>query len=65
MTAINKHLLKLEIVPALFNIEYSNNLLWHDPNLAEGLPVKDALFVVSGGEARLVPDPPVSLAPRA
>jgi hypothetical protein len=54
--------LKLEIVPALFNIGYSNNLLWHDPNLAEGLPVKDALFVVSGGAARLVPDPPVSLA---
>ena len=27
------------------------------------MPVKDALFVVSGGAARLVPDPPVSLAP--
>jgi hypothetical protein len=54
--------LKLEVVPALFNIGYSNNLLWHDPNLAEGLPVKDALFEVSGGAARLVPDPPLSLA---
>ena len=30
--------LKLEIVPALFNVGYSNSLLWHDPNLAEGLP---------------------------
>src|SRR5262245_5511928 len=38
--------LKLEIVPALFSIGYSNNLLWHDPNLAEGLPVRDSLFVV-------------------
>src|SRR5437660_7416345 len=44
--------LKLELVPALFDIGYSNNLLWHDPNLAEGLPVKDQPFVVKGGEAR-------------
>lgn len=28
-----------EIVPALFPIGYSNSMLWHDPNLAEGLPV--------------------------
>jgi hypothetical protein len=53
--------LKLELVPALFDIGYSNNLLWHDPNLAEGLPVKDSLFVVKGGEAKLVADPPVSI----
>ncbi|HEV8608208.1 MAG TPA: hypothetical protein VGQ99_22925 [Tepidisphaeraceae bacterium] len=51
--------LKLELVPAMFDIGYSNNLLWHDPNLAEGLPVKDSLFVVERGEARLVADPPV------
>src|SRR5687768_4352577 len=38
--------LKLKIVPALFHIGYSNSMLWHDPNLAEGLPVQDALFVV-------------------
>ncbi|MBI4607358.1 MAG: hypothetical protein HY721_35780 [Planctomycetes bacterium] len=52
--------LGLEIVPALFSIGYSNDLLWHDPNLAEGLPVRGSLFVVEGGEARLVPDPPVA-----
>src|SRR6266480_3322105 len=52
--------LKMELVPAMFDIGYSNNLLWHDPNLAEGLPVKDSLFVVKNGEARLVADPPVS-----
>jgi len=51
--------LKLELVPAVFAIGYSNDLLWHDPNLAEGVPVKDALFVVKSGEARLVADPPV------
>src|SRR3954468_11920702 len=56
--------LKLELVPAMFDIGYSNNLLWHDPNLAEGLPVKDSLFVVKGGEARLVADPPVVFAPK-
>lgn len=47
----------LEIVPALFGIGYSNDLLWHDPNLIEGLPVTNALFVVQGGRALLQPDP--------
>ncbi len=46
--------LKLQLVPALFDIGYSNSLLWHDPNLAEGLPVKDQPFVVTGGQARPV-----------
>ena len=50
--------LKLTIIPAVFHIGYSNSMLWHDPNLAEGLPVKDALFVVGpGGGATLKPDP--------
>jgi hypothetical protein len=50
--------LKLTLVPAVFNVGYSNSMLWHDPNLAEGLPVKDSLFVVGpGGEAKLVQDP--------
>lgn len=53
--------LRLEVVPALFHVGYSNSMLWHDPNLAEGLPVKGALFVVRDGEARLEPDPPVSI----
>ncbi len=53
--------LKLEIVPGVFPIGWSNALLAHDPNLAEGLPVRDALFVVRSGEARLQADPPVDL----
>src|SRR6266513_6046269 len=53
--------LNLEIVPALFAIGYSNDLLWHDPNLIEALPVRDALFIVKKGEARLQPDPSVEL----
>src|SRR3954465_11567298 len=47
---------KLEIVPALFSIGYSNDLLWHDPNLIEALPVRDALLVVSNGVAHLKPE---------
>ena len=53
--------LKIEIVPAVFPVGYSNDILSQDPNLAEGLPVKDTPFVVNGGEARCVGDPPVSL----
>jgi len=53
--------LKIELVPALFSVGYSNDLLFHDPNLAEGLPVKDALFVVQGGRAKHQPDPAVAL----
>lgn len=56
--------LGIEIVPAIFPIGYSNSFLVHDPNLAEGLPVRDALFVVKNGEARLVADPAVKLAAR-
>lgn len=52
---------KLEIVPALFPIGYSNDILWHDPNLIEAMPVREALFVVKYGEARLKPDPDVAL----
>lgn len=51
----------IELVPAVFPVGYSNDLLFHDPNLAEGLPVKDALFEVKEGAARIVADPPVAL----
>lgn len=47
----------IEIVPSGFNVGYGGGLLSHDPNLAAALPVKDALFVVHHGEAKLVPDP--------
>ena len=53
--------LGIELVPAIFPIGYSNSMLYHDPNLAEGLPVKDSLFVVREGTARHVPDPDVRL----
>ena len=45
--------LGLEIIPAVASLGYSDGLLAHDPNLAEGIPVRKAPFVVSGREARL------------
>jgi len=50
---------KIEIIPILFSAGYGGGILGHDRNLAEGLPVENALMVVSGGEARHLPDPPV------
>ena len=44
---------RIELIPALFPIGYSNGLLAHDPNLAEGLPVIDQPFVVENGVAVL------------
>jgi len=56
--------LHLQIVPVLFSFGWSNNMLWHNPNLAEGLPVKDAPFVVRNGEAVPAPDPPIKFGAR-
>jgi len=44
----------LELIPAVFSPGYGGGFLAHDPNLAEGLPVEDAPFLVRGEEARLV-----------
>jgi hypothetical protein len=52
--------LNLEIVPAVFPVGYSNDLLFNDPNLIEGLPVQDALLVVSNGVGVIQPSPPVT-----
>lgn len=43
--------LGMDVYPCVCPIGYSNGLLSHDPNLTEGLPVKDATFVVSGTSA--------------
>ncbi|MBI3680442.1 MAG: hypothetical protein HY235_08600 [Acidobacteria bacterium] len=51
----------LELVPLGFSAGYGGDVLAHNRNLAEGLPVKDALFVVRDGVARLEPDPAVSV----
>ena len=46
----------IEIVPAVFSIGYSNDLLFNDVNLVEALPVKNLPMVVKGGVA-VVDDP--------
>jgi len=48
--------LKLTLVPAVFSVGYSNDLLSNDPNLAEGLPVRDQAFVVKDGVLAVSPD---------
>jgi len=53
---------KLDIIPQVMNVGYNAFMLTHDKNLAEGLPVKDALFVAGADEARHVPDPETGLA---
>jgi hypothetical protein len=53
---------KIDIIPAVFPMGYSSGLLAHDPNLAEGLPVEQAPFLVKGREGVLVPDPAPRLA---
>lgn len=45
----------IKIIPAIYPIGYSGSYLRLDPNLAAGIPVKDAPFVVKGGFA--LPDP--------
>lgn len=52
---------QVELIPAIFSIGYGGSLLAHNRYLAEGLPVRDALFQSAGGEARLVADPEVRL----
>jgi len=51
--------LRLEIVPGIFPVGYAESLLSHDPNLADSLPVRDALYIVEKGEAHPVTPPSV------
>jgi hypothetical protein len=43
----------LEIIPAVAPIGYSDGLLAHAPDLAEGIPVREARFVARDGIAQL------------
>ena len=51
----------MDLYPIVASIGYSNGILTHDPNLAEGLPVIRAPFRVLDGEAAQVTDPPIQL----
>ncbi len=50
----------LEFYPMIQTIMPAQQILNNDPNMAEVLPVKDALYVVNNGEADIVSDPAVS-----
>jgi len=52
----------LDLIPAVMAIGYASSIVGEDPNLAEGFPVKDTLYVVKGKEALFTPDHPVALA---
>ncbi|HEY5910044.1 MAG TPA: hypothetical protein VJA21_05510, partial [Verrucomicrobiae bacterium] len=47
---------KVELIPAIFSVGYGGGALSHDRNLAEGLLVRNAPFLVKGDEARFIPD---------
>jgi hypothetical protein len=51
--------LGLDLTVCVFPFGYAGSLLWHDPNLAAGMPVKDAPLVARGG--RLVPEQTASV----
>jgi hypothetical protein len=52
----------MEIIPIVFSAGYGGSILAHDKNLAAGIPVTDALFVVENGRGHLAPDPSVNIA---
>jgi hypothetical protein len=51
----------LEIIPEGFNTGYGRGVLDYDKNLAEGLLVKDALFVAKDGIVQFMADSPTKL----
>jgi len=53
--------LNLELIPSVFSVGYGGGILSHNRYLAEGLPVKEALFVTQGDRALLTPDPSVEV----
>jgi hypothetical protein len=44
---------KIELIPAVFSVGYSNGILAREPNLAEGLPVVDQPYLIKNGVAVL------------
>jgi hypothetical protein len=46
----------IDLIPIVFSVGYGGSILAHDRNLAAGIPVRDAPFVVENGKARLIQD---------
>lgn len=54
--------LQLGLIPSVMPFDRGDLAIPSDPHMAEGIPIRDVLYVVRGGEAFLQPDPPVALA---
>ena len=52
----------IEIIPIIFSAGYGGSILSYDKNLAAGIPVENAVFVVDGDRAQLVPDESAKIA---
>jgi len=52
---------KIEIIPCVMHFGYSSGMLYHNPNLATGLPVYGQKFFIEDMQARLVPGVDVSM----
>jgi len=52
----------IEIIPIIFSVGYGGSVLGHDKNLAAGMFVEDALYVVENGTAQFVQDSPAVIA---
>jgi hypothetical protein len=52
---------RLELIPSVYSIGYGGGILAHNRNLAEGLSVIDAPFVVQGDNASLVEDKSIGI----
>ncbi len=53
--------LHLTLVPAVFPIGYSNDILYANPTLAEGVPVRNVSFIVENNVGRPAPQTGISL----
>jgi hypothetical protein len=51
----------VEIIPNIFSAGYAGSVLAYNRNLAAGIPVQDAPFVVRNGQAALSPDGPARI----
>jgi len=51
----------IEIIPIVFSVGYGGSILAQNKNLAAGIPVEKALYVVDGNTAHFVPDSPAKI----
>ena len=54
---------EVEIIPLIFSVGYGGSVLAHDRNLAAGIPVRGARYVVDGNQAVFRPDPTAGRVP--